>query len=353
MFWLHVLVSLAPCWSHAQDYDPPRYNLSLDLPPEQRWQPVLRQYNNTDVKEAMRYVLDTTLPKWVHAIIRPLAEVELAFLIHEPYAGEIKGIARTLGVNVGDVVALNLCYEATAFCTSIIAQDDNGNVYHGRNLDYNFPDILRKLTMDLDFIQNEKVAYTGTTFLGYVGLWTGQRPYVFTVSGDARVKGDWWKNAISAFFKRSSPVSWLVRDALNADNDFEAAALRLSKTPIIAETYYIMGGTQPKEGLVITRNRDGPADLWPLDPLHGEWFRVETNYDHWTTPPPFDDRRSPAIKALNATGQTNINTDSLYKVLSVKPVINSNTIYTTVMSAASPEKYTTRIRNEPSIRATN
>ncbi|XP_073397261.1 N-acylethanolamine-hydrolyzing acid amidase-like isoform X1 [Dendrobates tinctorius] len=346
MFWLHVLVTLASCWSHALDYDPPRYNLSLDLPPEQRWQPVLRHYNSTEVKEAMRYVLDTTLPKWVHAIIRPLAEIELAFLIHEPYAGEIKGIARTLGVNVGDVVALNLCYEATAFCTSIIAQDDKGNVYHGRNLDYDFPDILRKLTMDLDFIQNEKVAYTGTTFLGYVGLWTGQRPYVFTVSGDARVQGEWWKNAISAFFKRSSPVSWLVRDALNDDHDFEAAALRLSKTPIIAETYYIMGGTQPKEGLVITRNRDGPADLWPLDPLNGEWFRVETNYDHWTTPPPFDDRRSPAIEALNATGQANINTNSLYQVLSVKPVINSNTVYTTVMGAATPEKYTTRIRNE-------
>ncbi|KAG9468015.1 hypothetical protein GDO78_013882 [Eleutherodactylus coqui] len=78
--------------------------------------------------------------------------------------------------------------------------------------------------------------------------------------------------------------------ALNNDNDFEAAALRLSKTPIIAETYYIIGGTQPKEGLVITRNRDGPADLWPLDPLRSEWFHVETNYDHWTTPPPSDDR---------------------------------------------------------------
>ncbi|KAG9468014.1 hypothetical protein GDO78_013882 [Eleutherodactylus coqui] len=102
--------------------------------------------------------------------------------------------------------------------------------------------------------------------------------------------------------------------ALNNDNDFEAAALRLSKTPIIAETYYIIGGTQPKEGLVITRNRDGPADLWPLDPLRSEWFHVETNYDHWTTPPPSDDRRTPAIKALNATGQANINTDSLYKV---------------------------------------
>ncbi|XP_040273887.1 N-acylethanolamine-hydrolyzing acid amidase [Bufo bufo] len=347
MLGLHLLLFLAPCLSHAQDYAPPRYNFSLDLPPVQRWEAVLKNYNYREVTAAMDYMLDATLPKWVHAIIRPLAEVELYFLVREPYAGEIKGIARTLGVNVGDVVALNLCYEATAFCTSIIAQDDKGNIYHGRNLDYDFPDILKKLTVDLDFVQNGKTVYTGTTFLGYVGLWTGQRPYQFTVSADARERGreNWWKNAIAAFFERSSPVSWLMRDALNGDKDFETAAMRLSKTPIIAETYYIMAGTQSHEGLVITRNRNGPADIWPLDPLTGEWFRVETNYDHWTTPPPDDDRRTPAIKALNATGQANINIDTLYKVLSVKPVMNLITIYTTVMSAATPENYKTQIRN--------
>ncbi|XP_071972317.1 N-acylethanolamine-hydrolyzing acid amidase-like isoform X2 [Engystomops pustulosus] len=313
MIGLHLLLLLAPGLLHAQDYAPPRYNVSLDRPPEQRWEPVLRHYNHTELKEAMEHILRTTLPGWVHAIIRPLAEAELLFLVRKEYAGEIKGIARTLGVNLGDVVALNLCYEATAFCTSIIAQDNNGNVYHGRNLDYNFPEILKKLTLDLDFIKDGKVAYTGTTFVGYIGLWTGQRPYEFTISGDARERGEWWKNAISAFFKRNSPVSWLIRDALNDDRDFEAAALRLAKTPIIAETYYIIGGTESKEGLVITRNRDGPADLWPLDPLRGEWFHVETNYDHWTTPPPSDDRRTPAINAMNATGQANINTETLFK----------------------------------------
>ncbi|KAM9329674.1 N-acylethanolamine-hydrolyzing acid amidase-like [Gastrophryne carolinensis] len=286
-----------------------------------------------------------TLPKWVHDLIRPLAGLDLIFLVGEPYAGEIKGIAKTLGVSAGDIMALNLCYEATAFCTSIVAQDKKGNIYHGRNLDYNFNDILRNLTLDVDFIRNGKIAYTGTTFLGYVGLWTGQSPNKFTVSGDAREQGKWWENAISALFKRSSPVSWLIRDTLNEARDFEAAALQLSKTPIIAETYFIMGGAQPREGLVITRNRDGPADLWPLDPLKGEWFRVETNYDHWTPPPPSDDRRTAAIKALNATGQENINITSLYKVLSVKPVLNRDTIYTTVMSAAFPEEYTTKIRN--------
>uniref|UniRef100_A0A8C5LRA9 N-acylethanolamine-hydrolyzing acid amidase n=1 Tax=Leptobrachium leishanense TaxID=445787 RepID=A0A8C5LRA9_9ANUR len=331
----------------VQDYVPPHFNISLDMPPQQRWEPVLRNYNATFLRETMYYIFDASIPKWVHVIILPITELDLHFLVDEPYASEIVGIAKSLGINAGDVLALNLAYEATAFCTSIIAQDENGNIYHGRNLDYNFDDILRNLTVDLDFIKDGQIAYTGTTFLGYIGLWTGQRPYVFTVSGDAREQdGKWWENAISAFLKRSFPVSWLIRDTLNDARDFQSAVLQLSRMPIIAETYYIIGGAKQKEGVVITRNRDGPDDIWPLDPLNGEWFHVETNYDHWTNPPPTDDRRTPAIKAMNATGQANINLDTLYKVLSVTPVLNKQTIYTTVMSAASPEKYTTRIRNE-------
>ncbi|KAM8938927.1 N-acylethanolamine-hydrolyzing acid amidase [Pelodytes ibericus] len=351
MAGVFLLLILASCShsmsSNAEELLPPRYDINMDLPPENRWEPILKNYNFSYLRETMQYVLDMSIPKWVQIIILPITEIDLDLLVKEAYAGEIRGIARTLGIRTGDVLALNLAYEATAYCTSIIAQDKNGNVYHGRNLDYNFSDILRNLTLDLNFTKNGKVIYTGTTFLGYIGLWTGQSPHKFTVSGDAREQdGKWWENAIYAFLKRSSPVSWLVRDVLEDAPDFQSAVLKLSKTPIIAETYYIMAGAYPNEGVVVTRNRGGPADIWPLDPLNGEWFRVETNYDHWTNPPPTDDRRTPAIKALNATGQANINLDSLYQVLSVEPVLNKNTIYTTVMSAAIPEKYTTQIRIE-------
>lgn len=83
------------------------------------------------------------------------------------------------------------------------------------------------------------MAYRGTTFAGYVGLWTGQSPNKFTVSGNQRSrliiflkrcclvnffvvliniynistdKGHWWENIISAVLLKSSPVSWLVRE---------------------------------------------------------------------------------------------------------------------------------------------
>ncbi|XP_075463827.1 N-acylethanolamine-hydrolyzing acid amidase-like isoform X3 [Ascaphus truei] len=296
MAWLCLLmVLLVPCSlsssSDVPDFDPPLYNISLDLPPQQRWEPVLKHYNSTYLRELLTSIINQLVPKWALAVICPLAEMDLESVVREPYAGEIRGLSRGLGMCAADVLILNLAYEAAAFCTSIIAQDENGNIYHGRNMDYHFGETLRKITLDLNFVKDGQIAYTGTAFMGYVGLWTGQSPYKFTVSGNQRVHGDWWRSAVSAFLMRSSPVSWLMRDALNDAEDYQSAKHQLSTTPIIAKVYYIMAGTMPGEGVIITRDRLGSADILPLDPLNGEWFRVVTNYEPTTTPHPYDYRR--------------------------------------------------------------
>lgn len=42
------------------------------------------------------------------------------------------------------------------FCSSIVAQDTKGNIFHGRNLDYPH-DVLKNLTIDILFIKNGQV----------------------------------------------------------------------------------------------------------------------------------------------------------------------------------------------------
>lgn len=323
---------------------PPLFNVSLDVAPELRWLPVLQHFDLDFLRAAMAHILGDKVPKWVHVVMQK-AMGELERFLPQPFTDEIRGLCAVLNFSLADCVLVNLAYESTAFCTSIVAQDSAGHIYHGRNLDYPFGDFLRKLTVDVQFLKNGQIAYTGTTFIGYVGLWTGQSPRKFTISGDERDKGWWWENAIAAFFQRHSPISWLIRTTLSESENFEAAVYKLAKTPLIADVYYIVGGVSPWEGVVVTRNRGGPADIWPLDPLNGAWFRVETNYDHWKPVPEKDDRRTPAIKALNATGQANLTLEALFQVLSVFPVYNNYTVYTTVMSAANPDKYMTRIRN--------
>ncbi|XP_046513091.1 N-acylethanolamine-hydrolyzing acid amidase isoform X2 [Equus quagga] len=320
---LLLLLAGAGVAAAASPPAPPLFNVSLDAAPELRWLPVLRHFDPDFLRAAMAHILGDGVPKWVHTLLQKAVGVLESFL-PQPFTDEIRGMCDVLNISLADGLLINLAYECSAFCTSIVAQDSRGHIYHGRNLDYTFGTFLRKLTVDVQFLKNGQIAFTGTTFIGYVGLWTGQSPHKFTISGDERAKGSWWENMIAALFQRHSPISWVIRTTLSESENFEAAVYKLAKTPLIADVYYIVGGTSPQEGVVITRNRGGPVDIWPLDPLNGA---------------------TPAIKALNATGQANLSLETLFQVLSVFPVNNNYTIYTTVMSAASPDKYMTRIRN--------
>ncbi|XP_048406985.1 N-acylethanolamine-hydrolyzing acid amidase-like [Stegostoma tigrinum] len=341
LLYLHLLLfCLIPV--DRGDFSPPRFNVSLEVPPEQRWGPVLKHYDAAQLRKIVQRVIDAA-PKWLSFIIERF-ENQLGQILPQPYEAEIQGMAKALNLSLGEGLLINLAYELSSFCTSIVVQDTEGNIYHGRNLDFAFSDALRSLTVDLQFIKNGQIVYTGTTFVGFVGLWTGQRPNKFTISGNARVNRDWWKIAVAVLFQRSLPPSWLIRDTLLEAEDFHTALKKLTYSPITANVYYILGGVRPTEGVIITRSLNGPVDIWPLNPMKEQWYRVETNYDHWNNPPPSDDRRTPAMQALNATGQNNINLHALLKVLTVKPVLNNFTIYTTLMCAAQPYYYRTLVR---------
>ncbi|XP_078400235.1 N-acylethanolamine-hydrolyzing acid amidase-like isoform X2 [Cetorhinus maximus] len=337
------LLSLCLLPGGRGDFSPPRFNVSLEMPPDQRWEPVLRHYDAAQLRRIVHQVIGSVAPKWVISIVEQLA-TQLGHILPQPYEAEIQGISKALGLSLGDGLLINLVYEISGFCTSIVAQDSRGNIYHGRNLDFEFSNTLRSLTVDLQFVKNGQIIYKGTTFIGFVGLWTGQSPNKFTISGNARARGEWWKIIIAALLKRSLPPSWLIRDTLVEAVDFQAALMKLANSPITANVYYILGGVKPTEGVIITRNLNGPVDIWPLMPKKGQWYRVETNYDHWKAPPSSDDRRTPANHALNATGQNDINLRALFKVLSIKPVLNDLTIYTTIMCAAQPYDYRTLVR---------
>ena len=79
--------------------------------------------------------------------------------------------------------------------------------------------------------------------------------------------------------------------------------------------------------------------------MSGRWYVLETYYDHWAPPLADDDRRDPGIRAMNTTGRVAISGDTLFKVLSISPVLNDGTTYTNIMSAAQPDLYHAVIRS--------
>lgn len=329
----------------------PRYTIDLDLPPKRRWDEVMSVFG-AELEKLLQLARHTVSQEVLDVLAAIGLKVET--VIPYPYNYEIMGIAEKLkGVSMGDIILANAIYEITAFshgkkgskaCTSIVARATNGTIFHGRNLDYSLFGFLRNLTVTLDFSRNGTIVYTGTTYAGYIGLLTGQKPYGYTISLDERDRGQVWMNALEALMHGFHAIaSFHIRDTLSNENmTYEEALVYLADKPLIAPCYIIIAGTKPNEGAVITRDRAAVLDFWKIN--SEGWYLVETNYDHWEAPPSDDDRRDPAIAAMKNMTQANLGATGLFKVLSTEPVVNDETTYTVVMSAAHPELYTTWIR---------
>ena len=341
-----VILSVA----FAADKPVPRYTIDLDKPPEERWLEVIR-----DFRQPM-YALLLEMEQMYSPLVAQMFSIMEASLIQyipEPYCTELTAFAKGMNVTVGQMIFWNMLYEVTAYneseiaaCTSIVANVlEDGSILHGRNLDYPLP-VLRNMTVQLTFTMKGKTVFTGTSFAGYIGLMTGQRANGITISLNQRNKGEWWRNAVEAAATGTHGIiSFLIRNLLEDESvDFDTAVTTLANSKLIAPCYLIVGGTKTDEGVVITHNRDGACDIWHLNQASGRWFLVQTNYDHWQPPPSYDDRRDPAERAMNSTGQEALDKDTMYQVLSTPPVLNDGTLFTAIMSAANPDVYSSWIR---------
>ena len=108
-------------------------------------------------------------------------------------------------------------------------------------------------------------------------------------------------------------------------------------TRVIAPAYYTVAGTQPKQGAVVTRDREGPDEsrgegIWSIGDgtkAPGEWWRLETNWDHWTVIT--DGRRQAANKAMAGIGQDFVDLGAMEKLLATPPVLADDTVYTALI----------------------
>jgi len=345
---LRALVgSLLLCCTIAQDTPPGKYVLDLDGPAENHFDQIVNVYKQ-ELQALITFFLNSShIPPQILPLVNKVGE-DLDKYVKQPFADEMRGIAKASGVGIGEILYMNFIYDLTAFCTSTVAQDSKGRIFHARNLDYGFPDYLRNLTIEIDFMSGGKLAYRGTTYAGYVGLLTGMRPGAFTVTVDERDQGKWWENALEILNKEKTGLSFLIRDVLATPGaNFSQALQRYSDTPLIAPVYIILGGMLPGEGAIITRNQTHAVDVWLLfkGDMPNNFWRLETNYDHWEPVPPSDDRRTPGNNAMQAMGNSNITKDALYTVMSTPKVYKAETTYTAVMSAQDPDMYQTWVRH--------
>lgn len=135
----------------------PKYTVNLDAPAEKRWTNIMRDF--TKYVPFMLNFLKQEVPWYVFSLAEKVA-LYVDKLFEEPYPSELKSVAEGINITLAEIIMMNVAYDLSAFCTSIVAKDNNGIIYHGRNLDYQHADSLKNLTIHVDFQRNGLFLFT-------------------------------------------------------------------------------------------------------------------------------------------------------------------------------------------------
>ena len=131
----------------------PKYKIDLDQEAETRWREI--GYDFAAYSSTVLEIIRSRIPPTVLPLAEKVA-LYLDTLFDEPYPGELRGLAEAFNMTLPDVILFNIFYDITAYCTSIVAQNEQGEIFHARNLDYDYSNFLRNTTVDIDFLRNGK-----------------------------------------------------------------------------------------------------------------------------------------------------------------------------------------------------
>ncbi|XP_052794141.1 acid ceramidase-like [Mya arenaria] len=325
------------------------YVVNLDLPGKERWKHVA-----TEKKQEIKNIL-AAFKKYIYDFGGIAAEIwylidllgpAIVDVLPQPFQDEIRGISDVTGIEIGEVTLYNIFYEIFTVCTSIVAQDSNGTLYHARNLDFGLfmgwdpknrtwviTELLRPAIVNLDFQRGGKTVFKSVNYAGYVGILTAISPGKFTLTMNERFTLDGGYIGIIDLILtgKGTWMGFLTRATMEKAQSFEEAKTMLTSTQMIAPAYFILAGNTSGQACVITRNREvNGTDTWWMKEAGG-WYILETNYDHWSKPLFVDDRRTPANKCMKKLTQKGVGIPGIFNVLSSRPVLNKLTTYTALM----------------------
>lgn len=330
----------------------PKYIINLDLPPEKRWIYIIKQYREQIL--CVYKKMDKMLASVTGSFGLWITQKTINLFGNKPlYYYELKSIANELNIPVNKIIIMQLCYECFSACTSIIIDDKDklSHPLHIRTMDWD-DTFLRPLTINVKFVKNGNLLFEGTTWVGYVGILTGVRPNVGSVSINYRrtKDGNIWHNIWNTL-RFNYPVGYLVRECLTICPDYKLLKHNLEQTIIIAPCYIVLTGTISGSGLIIVRDRK----KYDSYPINNKKYICQTNID----PKNLNiDNDQNIMMSIERTHLALIKCDSLLNVLDHEsehtiinpegiirhfldyPILNNETIYANVMSPSGPNHST-------------
>jgi len=295
--------------------------VSLDSPPETRWDSVVAA-TNASLWALLRsgYVpVNVDDGKWNSSWLTfdyayPTAVEDMRELFSAEQWQEMRGIARISRLPLLAIVAMNMIYELNVArtislaeesgssqlvgCSGVLVADEAGVVLHGRNLDYDMR--LRQVTRRVDFVRGDAVVFTSVGhWVGNTGSPTVMVPGGWSASQNTRIAERRARAVLDGLFVRGRmPMLARLREIAQRHASFPAAIKALSEVPLPSASFFVVGGSGPWEGAVLSRDADTLVAHEHLDSPLGRWSLVQTNYDVWEGAPFGDDRWAALRRAL-------------------------------------------------------
>lgn len=305
------------------------YTINLDLPPNERWTILLNDYkehypriekeidailNNVGYNSIFSTLINAAINNYKDSIM---------------YYEELVTISKVTNIPFDKLLIMQLMYEMSAACTTCVSND---KVMY-RTMDWPML-FLKDITVELEFTKHNKSIFKATSWVGYVGIFTGmnyEQKYSVAVNYRRTKEINFLtliSNAISAF-NMKWPVGYMVREVLSNNLSYYDAKNQFSYVGLISPTYITMCGKD--ECCQLTRDAD------KLYKEVNELPLVQTNVDCDKTQPDIlysNNRRKVAKEVLYKECNYNVG-------LSVFPIINEETIYCNVIDPINVTYYTT------------
>lgn len=385
-------VAAALCTATAVARRPVReYTINLDLPPERRWDLVIRgseaggtRFNDTVWKFYNEYFAKDAVVRDALFELTDLRGKEVPEL-----QGEIEGLAHASGLPVKFVQGIQALYELqtlqvpvvnlTQFgrtmeqlpmpkgwevlsripwrgpgCTGIIATTADGTVSHARNLDFSPVPIMTKLVFTGIFTKGGKELFRSQMVAGYGSLITGMKmgPNGFAIERNTRYPDH--KDGNEEMFKNllgGRPLNgWSLRKIMETQPDYDSAIQAIAAVPYVSTEYAIVSGV--KKGVILAKDPDRVAHVQTIGQKN--WgqrddYIIITNFDFFfhdirenfdptggclplnPLDPTCHNRRVSAQMRLNATRFGTLTSEELFETIDGKHTL-ADTIFQAIIN---------------------
>lgn len=118
-------------------------------------------------------------------------------------------------------------YSTIKACSGVIVRTDEGKIIHGRNLDFNFWELLANMTANIQYYRGGQLVYSVDTIVGSVFTLTANKPGAFSVEVNTRAEAHFQDDFINLLAKNAIPTCWLLRQVVDQETNYASAVQRL------------------------------------------------------------------------------------------------------------------------------